>query len=69
VIVRLRTLGEERWSVMRFNEDGSEIPIARGSEKKTNLAKDEKIKNYWDRLVDEWLKFRAKDAEKIDPQD
>ena len=52
-------MGEERWSVMNFHADGSDIPIAKGNEKKANLAKDEKIKSYWDRLVDEWLKFES----------
>ena len=49
---------------MNFKADGSDIPIAKGSEKKANLAKDEKIKSYWDRLVDEWLKLRAKPPER-----
>ncbi len=43
---------------MNFHADGSDIPIAKGNEKKANLAKDEKIKSYWDSLVDEWLKYR-----------
>lgn len=52
---------------MKFNDDTSELPIAEGSEKIANLAKDEKIKSYWDKLVDDWLKFRAKSPKKDDP--
>ena len=55
------------WTVMnKFKEDGSDIPIARGDEKKANLAKDEQIKSYWDTLVNEWLKLRAKPPETKD---
>ena len=51
---------------MSSNENGGDIPIAKASEKKANLAKDEKIKSYWDTLVDEWLKLRAKPPETKD---
>lgn len=51
---------------MNFKEPSNEIPTAKGSEKKANLAKDDKIKSYWNRLVDEWLKFSAKSPEKDD---
>ena len=50
---------------MNFQADGG-IPIAKSSKKKANLAKDEKIKSYWDRLVDEWLKLRSKPPETKD---
>jgi hypothetical protein len=45
---------------MRPNEDEVDIPVAKGSEKKANLAKDEQIKSYWDALVDDWLEFTNK---------
>jgi hypothetical protein len=44
---------------MSFREEHSDIPIAKCSEKKANLAEDEKIRCFWDTLVDEWLKFDA----------
>jgi hypothetical protein len=49
---------------MSFGDDGIDIPTATGSEKKANLAKDEKIKSFWDSLVNEWLKLRANPRDK-----
>jgi hypothetical protein len=40
--------------------ENAEITTAKGREKKVNLVKDEKLKSFWDRLVDEWLDLRAK---------
>ena len=51
------------WQTMSFKEDGRDIPTATGSAKKANLAKDEKIKGFWDKLVDDWLS-RSKSPEK-----
>ena len=51
---------------MNFQADDGDIPTAKSSEKKANLAQDEKIKSYWNRLVDEWLKFNAKPPETKD---
>jgi hypothetical protein len=51
---------------MSFSDDGNKIPIADASEKQANLARDESIKNYWESLVDEWLKSRAKSPETHD---
>ena len=48
---------------MSLKEDGRDIPTATGSAKKANLAKDEKIKGFWDKLVDDWLS-RSKSPEK-----
>ena len=45
---------------MKSKKEDSEIPTAKGGEKKANLAKDEKIKSFWNNLVDDWLKFRGK---------
>jgi hypothetical protein len=51
---------------MSFIDDANEISIAEANEKKANLARDENIKNYWESLVDEWLKSRAKSPETHD---
>jgi hypothetical protein len=51
---------------MSFSDDANEISIAEASEKQANLARDESFKNYWESLVDEWLKSRAKSPEKHD---
>ena len=52
---------------MSFSDEANEIPIAEASEKEANLARDENIKNFWENLVDEWLKSRAKSPEKHGP--
>ena len=54
---------------MSSNEEEGDIPVATGSEKKANLAKDEKIKSFWDALVDDWLKFANKVRGKRNSQD
>ena len=54
---------------MNFKENGDEIPTAKSSEKKAQLTKDEKIKSFWDTLVNDWLKLRAKPREKDSSED
>lgn len=54
---------------MHFQEDGNDFPIARSGEKKSNLAKDEKIKGFWNNLVNDWLNRAAKPKEKDSPED
>ena len=56
-------------AVMHFQEDGNDFPIARSGEKKSNLAKDEKIKGFWNNLVNDWLNRAAKPKEKDSPED
>ena len=53
----------------KFKEDGSDVPIAKSDEKKANLARDEKIKSFWDTLVNDWLKKWARPPEKEDSKD
>ena len=53
----------------KFKEDGSDVPIAKSDEKKANLARDQKIKSFWDTLVHDWLRKRAKPPEKGDSND
>ena len=53
---------------MNFKEPGSDIPTAKGSAKKANLAKDDKIKSFWDTLVNDWLKLRSRRERKTIPR-
>ncbi|HUQ35025.1 MAG TPA: hypothetical protein VM144_01475 [Aestuariivirga sp.] len=62
-------IGGKGQTAMNFKENGDEIPTAKCSEKKAQLAKDEKIKSFWDTLVNDWLKLRAKPREKDSSKD
>jgi hypothetical protein len=39
---------------MDLNRD---IPTAKGSAKQANLAKDDKIKRFWESLAEDWLRW------------
>jgi hypothetical protein len=51
---------------MNFHEEEKRLPTEGAKAKKANSAKDDKIRSYWDRLVDEWSKVSAKSPSKDD---
>ena len=55
---------------MNFMDKDGDIPTVKASVKKAQLAKDEKIKSFWDKLVDDWLSWRnTKPSEKDNAKD
>jgi hypothetical protein len=42
---------------MNLNRDNRDIPTAKARIKQANLAKDEKIKRFWESLVEDWLRW------------
>jgi len=54
---------------MSLKKDDSDIPVPKSSEKKSFLAKDEQIKGFWNNLVNDWLKNRAKHKEEDKSED
>ena len=53
---------------MNFKDDEELLPTVKGGLKKAQLKRDEKLKNFWEGLAEEWLKIRsgkAKEKEQI----
>lgn len=42
---------------MNLARDNRDIPTAKGSAKQANLAKDDKIKQFWESLAEDWLRW------------
>jgi hypothetical protein len=42
---------------MDLNRDDRDIPTANGRAKQANLAQDEKLKQFWESIAEDWLRW------------
>jgi hypothetical protein len=60
-------IGGGKVAAMDLHNDPSVFPPGKAAAKRSNLTKDDRIKQFWETLVEEWLNLRPKKLSKKAP--